>query len=115
MRLFLIHWNQAEAEGLAAPLRDLGHEVEIEAEDGARAASRIQAATPDAVAIFLTRLPSHGRETAAHLRSVPATRGIPIVFVEGEPEKIARVREAVPDAIFTTAGDLPDLLDGLQG
>lgn len=114
MRVFLIHWSEAESEGLAAPLRDLGHEVEVEAKDGARAAARIRDSAPDATLVFLTRLPSHGRETATHLRASDATRDIPIVFVDGEPEKVARVKEAVPDAIYTTSKDLPDVLIALQ-
>jgi hypothetical protein len=35
------------------------------------------------------------------LREFKGTRHIPIVFVEGEPEKVDRVREFFPDATFT--------------
>jgi hypothetical protein len=52
--------------------------------------------------IDLARLPSHGREVAMALRTSPATRHVPIVFVEGAPEKVARAMEQLPDATFTS-------------
>lgn len=111
--LFLIHWNGGEAENLAAPLREEGWAVEVEAEDGARAVERIRDQAPAAVVIFLRRLPSHGRETAHALRAMKATRHVPILFVDGEEEKLARVRERVPDAVYTTAEQLPEALGDL--
>ena len=45
-RLFLVHWNAAEAAELAAPFEQAGWQVESEAEDGARAGKRILANPP---------------------------------------------------------------------
>jgi len=56
----------------------------------------------DAVVINLNRLPSHGREVATALRGSKSTRHIPIVFVEGAPEKVAPIRQLLPDAVYTT-------------
>jgi hypothetical protein len=50
--------------------------------------------------IDLTRLPSHGRGVAEMLRQQKATRFVPLLFVGGEPEKVARAREHLPDAVF---------------
>jgi hypothetical protein len=36
------------------------------------------------------------------LRRTKATRNVPLVFVEGAPDKVARVRDLLPDATFTT-------------
>jgi len=36
------------------------------------------------------------------LREQKATRTVPLVFIEGDPEKTARVRGLLPDAVFTT-------------
>lgn len=109
--LFLIHWNQAEAVRLAMPLQEAGWRVEIESKDGERAGSRILADPPEVVIIYLTRLPSHGRETAHYLRS---RLEVPIVFVEGDPEKVEVVRAKVPDAIYVSAGELRATLDELE-
>jgi len=56
---------------------------------------------PDAFVIDLSRLPSQGRDMGLWLRQRKATRGVPIVFVGGEPAKVARARKLLPDAVFT--------------
>jgi CheY-like chemotaxis protein len=108
--LFLIHWNQSEAEELAQPLREAGWHVELEAEDGARAGQSIKQNLPDAVAIYLTRLPSHGAHTAAYLRETKSTRDIPVIFVGGTPEKIEAAKAKVPDALYINDGELIEAL-----
>jgi hypothetical protein len=45
---------------------------------------------PQAVVIDLERIPSAGRDVALWLRYQRGTRSVPIVFVDGEPEKLAR-------------------------
>jgi len=102
-KLFLIHWKAAEAEELADPLRKTGWEVELESEDGARAGRRIESFEPDVAVIYLTRLPSHGRETARYLRTRTATRDVPIVFVDGKQEALEKIRALLPDAKYTTS------------
>lgn len=114
-RLFLIHWDAVEAEERAERLRAEGWEVETEAEDGADAAERIRADVPAAVVISLDRLPSHGRETAHYLRSRYGESELPIVFVDGDEEKVEAARERVPEAVFTTSDELPDVLGKLAG
>lgn len=109
-KLFLIHWNEAEAELLAEPFRSEGCSVEIESSDGARAGKQIKAQPPDVIVIYLTRLPSHGRETAHGLRSLKATRHLPIVFVDGNEEALEKTRAKVPDAIYTTSGKVRQTL-----
>ena len=56
---------------------------------------------PDAFVIDLSRLPAQGRELGGWLRRQAATRAIPIVFLEGDPEKTGRVRDLLPDAAYT--------------
>lgn len=105
-RLFLIHWNSAEAEALAAPLRAAGWTVEIEAEDGERAAQRALEAQPQAVLIYLTRSPSHGQRTGSYLRSKRGPKELPIFFIGGKQEKVAAVRREVPAARFLGIDEL---------
>jgi len=105
-RLFLIHWNQTEAEAHAQKLRDEGWQVELEFEDGARAGKAIKSAPPDAVVIYLTRLPSHGRQTAHYLTETKATRQVPIVFVGGQSEALQKTKAELPEAIYTSQEQL---------
>jgi DNA-binding response OmpR family regulator len=112
-RLFLVHWNAPEAEAKAAALRSHGWDVQIEAEDGGRAYQRVTGDPPDAVVIFLTRLPSHGRETGYALRRAPRTRQVPLLFVGGAEEAVARTRGRVPDALFLSEEALHGALEDL--
>jgi hypothetical protein len=43
---------------------------------------------------------------AVWIRNRKSSRHLPIVFVDGEPEKVARVREVLPDAIYATCSTL---------
>ena len=44
------------------------------------------------------------------LRGAKATRHLPIVFVDGEPEKVKRTRLLLPDATYTTWGRIKTAL-----
>ena len=59
---------------------------------------------PDAMVISLARLPSHGRHLAEWFWAARYRRAIPVVFVDGDPEKVAIARKQYPPAAFT-AGD----------
>ena len=109
-KIFLIHWNAAEAQDYARGLENAGWQVEWEAEDGASAAKAIRENPPDVIVIYLTRLPSHGRETADYVRSLKSTRSIPIIFVGGEGEALEKTRAKLPQATYTTPSELDNAL-----
>ena len=100
-RVCLIHWNVDEALGRAAFLRDKGYPV-ARIVFGPGEMKKLRQAPPAAIVIDLTRLPSHGRDAALSLREQKWTRMIPLVFVEGDSEKVAGIRRMLPDASFTT-------------
>ncbi len=62
----------------------------------------VRASGPDAAVIDLTRMPSWGRAIGAMFREQKSLRSIPLVFIEGDPEKTGLVRQMLPDAVFTT-------------
>jgi hypothetical protein len=55
---------------------------------------------PDAFVIDLGRLPAQGRDLAIWLRGRKATCHVPMVFVGGDPDKVVRVRQLLPDAVY---------------
>lgn len=101
-RIRLIHWHQQEAIERAATLRDLGYAVDCEPIDAPGGMKRLRDDSPAAIVIDLARLPSHGRGVGFAIRTGKTTRHIPLVFIEGEAAKTKRVRELLPDAVFTT-------------
>jgi hypothetical protein len=105
-RVRLIHWNGPEGRERKLRLASLGHDVIYDDLDGAALMRRLRSDSPDAFLIDLSRLPSHGREIAMALRSSKGTRAVPIVFVDGEPAKVAQLKALLPDATYTTWGRL---------
>lgn len=96
-----MHWNAAEGKVRAATLRAAGHAVTCGPFD-ANALRRLKADPPAAVVIDLSRAPGQGRDVGLAIRLARATRSVPIVFVEGEPETVSRLRTHLPDASYTT-------------
>jgi CheY-like chemotaxis protein len=97
----LVHWNAAEAERRAAQLQAAGYDVRFAVADGPNFVRELRETPPAAVVIDLSRLPMQGRDLALTVRAAQATRFIPLVFAGGEAEKVARVQETLPDAVYT--------------
>lgn len=100
-RIRLIHSNAAEAEERGDTLRSAGFEVNHDplTAAGLRAVRRDP---PDAIVLDLSRAPSQGRDLALSLRKQKATRYVPLVFVGGVRDKVARIMDLLPDATYTT-------------
>jgi CheY-like chemotaxis protein len=109
-RVRLVHWKASEAGVLLEILRSAGYHVDYNEQlhpDGFRT---VRQSPPDVFVIDLSRLPSHGREVATFFRGQKATRHIPIVFVNGAPEKVEAIRKLLPDAVYASAALLPSAL-----
>jgi hypothetical protein len=101
MSVRLIHWNASEAEECMKIIAGLGYEV-IFTVFNANELRNIRETPPSAVVIDLSRLPSQGRDLGINLRKYKTTRNVPLVFVGGDQEKVDRIMEILPDAIYTT-------------
>lgn len=112
-RAFLIHWSEGEAKEHAWRVRRLGWSVRIAFRQRVDPTDEILQSPPDAVLIYLSRLPSHGAHVAEHLVESEATRRVPIVFVDGEPEDVKKLSQEFPRAVFTTSEELAQTLASL--
>ncbi len=102
-RVRLIHWKAEEAEERIAKLRAAGYEVDY----GETTPGALRGCLNNPPAVFvidLSRMPTQGRDVAMALRIHKTTRHTPLVFVEGEPEKVERIKTHLPDAVYTTWG-----------
>lgn len=104
-RVLVIHRKPDIAAERARRLCSQGLDASAYPALGPRAFREIRANPPDAIVIDLTELPSYGRAMGVLLREQKSTRNIPLVFLKGDPEKAARVREALPDAAFANWPD----------
>ena len=100
-RVRLIHWKAEEAAERIEKLRAAGYEVEYNELNG-EGYKALRNDPPAAFVIDLSRMFSHGKEIGTGLRSFKATCAVPLVFVEGEPEKVERLKQILPDATYTT-------------
>ncbi len=100
-RVRLIHWKVEEAETHINTLTEAGYRVEYDP-FGRSVLNALRQNPPMAVVIDLNRLPSQGREVAVTLRNYKTTRQVPLVFVGGASEKVARIQELLPDAEYCT-------------
>lgn len=99
-RIRLIHWNPEETIERSERLHQLGYEVDAGSYSPA-ALRLMRQDPPDAMVIDLSRLPSQGRDVALQIRQFKPLRLIPIIFLEGDPEKLERIRALLPDAHYS--------------
>jgi len=110
-RVRLLCWNTVEAEAKAAILQAAGFDVAYELLIP-RIRRELRNGSLAAVVIDLTRLPMQGRDVAVAIRHRKTTRHVPIVFVDGDPEKVARIKTQLPDAVYTTWSQILSSLEG---
>jgi hypothetical protein len=113
-RLVLVHWNADECEELAGPLRAEDWQVQAVSDSDDLKLKDLRSSPPLALLISLRRLPSHGREAADALWSTKWGREIPVVFLDGEPEKVQITCARFPSALFTDHEGLAAVLEQLQ-
>jgi hypothetical protein len=97
----LVCWNADLAKERARGLKEAGLRVDATPLNPAILIRHFRESSPSVALIDLDKLPSQGREVGVALRNHKATRTVPIVFAGGAEEKVARVREVLPDAFFT--------------
>src|SRR5579863_2904288 len=100
----LIHWNRKEAKERSENFRAAGFKVKLEYESsqGPAILRRLREAPPQALVIALDRLPMQGRDVGLAVRTGKQTRFVPLLFVGGDPAKVERVRQALPEAGYTS-------------
>ena len=113
-RVRLFHWRADEAKPLIAALRAGGYTVDYAGDQPGDWRSIRKSAAPLAAVIDLTRMPSYGRHVAAEMRASKALKHIPIVFVDGDPEKVEQIRKHLPDAVYTWRSRLVSALQRVK-
>ena len=113
-RVFYVHWDKEEAAAGARGLREAGHSVRFEAEDGANVWKELKKSRPDALVVSLAKLPSHGRKVAAATLENKSLSDLPVIFVGGEDEKVAATRKQFPAATYCSWAQLRDRIAKLM-
>ena len=106
----LVSWKEVEGQIKRQEMEGLGYAVEFETADPGKLLRKLKATSPAAVVSDLSRSPAQGRDLGVALRVKATTRGIPLVFAGGSPDKVGRIREILPDAGFTEWDRIGDAL-----
>lgn len=112
-RIQIISSDTQKAEALRILLERANHNVQADRlEPSLRKA--LLASPPDVILIDLERAPATGRDLGLSLRIQAATRRCLLVYLDGKQEKVAAIRELIPDAVYTRTDTLiEDLQYGL--
>ena len=103
----LICWKEDRAAELAAELEAAGFAVDAGTVDGS-ALKALGESPPDAVVIDLGRLPAQGRDVGIMLRTRATSRHVPVIFIDGADDKVARTRELLPDAVYAMRAEMAE-------
>lgn len=109
-RVHLVHANRGEAAERIEELGAAGYDVVHDVRVGPGTLRTIRDDLPVAVVIDMSRSPSQGRDFGLALRHHGGTRHVPLVFVGGDPKKTGRVKELLPDAVYTPWGRIRSAL-----
>ena len=110
----LFHWRANEAETLISMLREAGYHVLYRPSTQAPSVREIKEAATCAIVIDLSRLPSHGRNVGAWVRGSKSIRHTPLIFVGGDPVKVAAIRKEMPDAGYVSPERMIAALNGAK-
>lgn len=109
--LFYIHFNESE---LAARLKQIAVTgVQLSGHWSAAEEAECKEPLPDIFVVSLDRLPSHGRQYVQWLWQAKKRMHIPVIFVDGKPDKVVAAKLQFPAAIFCTSEQLPQTLQKL--
>lgn len=112
MTLFYLHWNKLELKERIKPLEGL--KLTILSHWSTEATVKWGEDLPDIFVISLDRLPSHGRQYAAWLWEAKKRQHIPIIFVDGKPDKVKSTKNLIPKALYCTSAQLITLIKKLM-
>ena len=100
VQIQLIHWKIEESKPLVEKLSGLGYSVNNQLPINQQFFKNLRANPPQIMVIDLSRLPSQGRDVAINLRTHKTTQTIPIIFTDGDREKVTTIQQILPDAIY---------------
>lgn len=110
IQIQLIHWKIEESKQLAEKLNSFGYTVNNQLPINQQYFKNLRANPPQIVVIDLSRLPSQGRDFAINLRTHKTTQTIPIIFTDGDQEKVKTIQQILPDAIYCSWNEIETAL-----
>ena len=114
LNLFIIHWKEEELHEYVSPLLLKDWNVGYEFKNELYAKLNIEKLKPDIILIYLIVTPSRGLLSANIIRQTDSIKHIPIIFVDGKPKAIKKIKNEFPDEVYATSENLETILMGLD-
>ena len=102
--LFYLHWDEQELKERLKPLKRLG--LTIHSHWSTQTTAKWGENLPHIFIISLDKLPSHGRQYAQWLWEAKKRQHIPLIFVDGKPDKVEATKQKFPKAVYCTSDNL---------
>lgn len=102
--LFYLHWDEQELKDRIKSVKGLG--LKIHSHWSTKETVKWGDTLPDIFIISLDKLPSHGRQYAQWLWEAKKRQHIPLIFIDGKPDKVEQTREKFPKAIYCNSDKL---------
>ncbi|MFI5203227.1 MAG: hypothetical protein ACHQF2_01935 [Flavobacteriales bacterium] len=109
--IFYLHWDEQELKARIKPLKELG--LKIHSHWSTKETAKWGDSLPDIFVVSIDRLPSHGRQYVEWLWEAKKRQHIPVIFVGGQPDKIAQTKSKFPKAIYCTNEQLVEKLNNM--
>ena len=95
----LIHGKLEEVAAEIRRLEAAGYRVDAGPIRTAVGLRRLRESPPDAAVIDVSRAFAHGKDIGLAVRQFKETRRVPLIFVEADRAKSARLRRVLPDSM----------------
>lgn len=110
MKIHLFCFHSQELPQHMQNLEDLGYQVNSQQPDAADFFKHVKQNPPDIFVIDLNRAPSQGCDIGVYFRHAKSTRSVPLIFVGGKEDKVAGVKNVLPDAVYAAWKDIKQAL-----
>ena len=109
--LFYIHFNEAELTQRLQQLAGTG--LQLSGHWSIDQVAKFTDGLPDIFVVSLDRLPSHGQQYVQWLWEAKKRQHIPVLFVDGKPDKVEATKAKFPQAVYCSSKELPRIIKGL--
>jgi CheY-like chemotaxis protein len=109
-KVLLLTFDVESRQSRRQDLEEAGFSVAVEEPSWPAALEAAKRFEPDVIAVDCGQLPSHGRETAAALRTTPPADAVPLVLFRVADHDVERTRLKVPGGVVAFDWELLDRL-----
>jgi hypothetical protein len=103
--IFYIHFNEAELKQRLQQLAGTG--LQLSGHWSTEEPAKFADGLPDIFVVSLDRLPSHGSQYVQWIWEAKKRRHIPVIFVDGKPDKVDATKVKFPQAVYCSSHELP--------